>query len=175
MAWIIPLIKPLWEIGERLINIFEPIAPFRIEPGVSGNPPTIFLSILNRSKTRPVTIHSVRIHYGMRDMSTAFVLEPSSEPQTIPADAGKEFTVPTSPPIKIRRIMVTKISKKQPDGVPLNLESPGHLVAAIINGKRRDSWIEVDYNTKRKRRFGRGRIQFVVRRARDLAISRRQP
>ena len=52
-----------------------------------------------------------------------------------------------------------------------SFESPADLFKAIAHGRKRDSWIEIDFNEFRKKRFRLGQVQrlFVTALARGRA------
>jgi len=59
------------------LDALEARLPFRLVTGVNGNPATVFVAVINRTKAFPLCINAIRIHFGQPDYTYAFLLEPS--------------------------------------------------------------------------------------------------
>ncbi len=122
--------------------------------------PTIVISISNQTPSNPVIIHSVRVHFGNLDFSRAFVLHPREKFNLASKDEAhwkllfensktciQERTRSKAPPLNHN-------PKAQP-----GIESPAQLFNAIGMGNAIDSWVEVDFNEYKDRRFLRGKVK----------------
>jgi len=137
--------------------------PFRIntfgkaEP--SGSPPMFYVSLVNHTKTIPLFIHSVSIRYGNRFYNHGFVLMPWKTIEIAPKSKFDFFLSHRISECKIERAELTKKPSQFDTRIYPSFDSPNDLYRAIINGKKRDSWIEIDFNEFIGRRFRRGRMK----------------
>ena len=137
------------------LDAIEARLPFRITISIRDDPPTIYVSVTGHTKDMPLFVQAVRIHFGRPDYTYSFLLAPLGE-QKIEPRATKDFFIPfTATTIQHRQYV-----KKPPrdfDAYP-SFDSPADLFRAIANGDPKSSWIEIDFNEFKERRFRRGKI-----------------
>src|SRR5437879_3785716 len=95
----------LYDMFRMGLDAIEVRIPFKIIANIRGNPPTIFVSIVNRTKATALFVSSVRIHFGQRDYTYAFMLYPF-ETQEIKPGNTKDFSIDFTKPKMQRRLIV---------------------------------------------------------------------
>jgi hypothetical protein len=145
----------LYDIYRMGLDAIEARLPFRIATSIRDDPPTIYVSITNRTKDTPLIVKAVRTHFGRHDYTYSFLLAPVGTHKVEPGDT-KDFFIPfTATTVQHRQYV-----KKPPadfDAYP-SFDGPADLFRAIANGRPKSSWIEIDFNEFEERRFRRGRI-----------------
>ena len=162
----LPYIKDFVQIG---LDVLQTRIPFRINAGVhndhvTGNS-TVYVTIINRTKDNPLYVHSVRIHFGQPDYTYSFVLSPYGTQKIEPRNK-RDFAIAYVNAKVQRRMIVEKVLPGH-DNFP-SFSNPAHLFHAIANGDRRKSWIEVDFNEFKDRRFQRGKVNVFFRRVAEI-------
>lgn len=158
LAWV----KDFVRLG---LDVLEARIPFRIntytftgaEP--RNATPVFFVSLVNQTKDTPLFVHAVRIHYGNRFYNYCFVLLPWKTVEIAPKAKFDFFLSYANAETKIQR---NELQKTPPKFIENNYPSFGSgadLFKAIANGDKRDSWMEIDFNEFKDRRFRRGRIK----------------
>ncbi len=117
------------------------------------------VTLINQTKNLPLFVREVRIHYGCRFYSHAFVLLPWKTVEIAPKSPYDFFLSSANPETQIKRISLHKTPPKFDAGAYPTFASGADLFKAIANGDKRDSWIEVDFNEFVGRRFRRGHIK----------------
>ena len=160
--WILPInwIKDFVRLG---LDVLEARIPFRIntfaraEP--SGTTPVFFISLVNQTKDTPLFVHSVRIHYGNKFYNYSFVLLPRKTVEIAPKAKFDFYLSYANAETLIQR---SELQKTPPEFIASDypsFNSGADLFKAIANGEKQDSWIEIDFNEFKSRRFRRGRIK----------------
>jgi hypothetical protein len=159
-------INPLSWIREFVgfwLGIVEQRFPFRIQTSGVTDPSHrghIFrVTLINQTKDLPLSIREVRIHYGCKFYSHAFILLPWQTVPLSPKSPYDFFLSSANPETKIQRTTYHKTPPKFDAGAYPTFSSGADLFKAIANGNKWDSWIEVDFNEFVGRRFRRGRIK----------------
>ena len=147
------------------LDVVEARIPFRLETGRSGDPATIYVHVTNHTKDMPLFVRKVRIHFGQPDYTYGFILEPSSTQQIAPRDR-KEFQISYGLGSRITRRLIVDESQLHPalENFP-SFQHPIQLFHAIANGPEQCSWIEIDFNEFRQRRYRRGKMKPLFQRA----------
>lgn len=118
------------------------------------------VEIINHTKDRPVYVHAVRVHYGDWFYKHGFILLPKNTVEIKPAAKSNFFISYNNAETEIQKVILTKDPKianavtKRP-----TFESGASLFLAIANGNKKDSWIEIDFNEFKGRKFCRGQIK----------------
>jgi hypothetical protein len=145
------------------LDILEARLPFRIhtfsksEP--SGSPPIFYVSLTNHTKDTPLFVHAVSIRYGNKFYNHGFILMPWKTVEILPKAKFDFFLSHNITECKIERTELTKTPGQFGHPATPSFNDPNNLYRAIINGEKRDSWIEIDFNEFKGRRFRRGRIK----------------
>jgi len=155
----------LYDFYKMGLDALEARFTFRLNIGVCGDPATIFVDVTNRTKDTPLCIHQVRIHFGQPDYTYGFVLEPAAEQQIEPG-THKEFTISFALGSRISRRLIVDQSQMHPalENMP-SFQHPAQLFHAVANGPKKGSWIEIDFNEFKKRKFRRGEMKPLFERA----------
>jgi hypothetical protein len=146
-------------------NFMEARTPFRIRIFVR-KPPDQNLSVfhvelMNKTKDRPLFVHAVRVHFGSWIYNNSFVLAPQKTVEIVPGAHYEFFISYKNSDTQVQQVVRTK-SEKNANAPSPKLPTFDNAVAlfkAIANGNKRDSWIEVDFNTFKNRRFCRGQVK----------------
>jgi hypothetical protein len=165
-AIIIAVATRIKDLVRPALDFMEVWIPFRLEIGVSGDPATVYVFVTNYTKDRPLFIRQVRIHFGQPHFTHSLILEPRDTQQIAPR-ASREFIVSCAVGSRVGRRVIVHQSKYHPglgDAFP-SFEHPVQLFHAIANGPKNSSWIEIDFNEFRKRRFRRGKMKPLFQRA----------
>lgn len=144
----------------RLIGLLELFFPIKIKISVSGRPPTIVVTVTNKSKEIPVHIHAVRLHVGVKNFTYYLTLEPTSS-VTIPPKGRTVFHLPHNDNVAGHRFLSKAIPIDDPTQPP-PFEGVQGLLKMFVKASPKDSWIELDFNEFEERRFLVGRIRFIV-------------
>ena len=145
----------LYDLYRMGLDAIEARLPFRIATSIRDDPPTIYVSVTGQTKDMPLFVHAVRIHFGRPDYTYSFLLAPIGKQKIEPRDT-KDFFIPFGNTTVQHRQYV----KKPPadfDAYP-SFDSPADLFRAIANGHRKSSWIEIDFNEFKERKFRRRQI-----------------
>lgn len=146
-------IKELFDLAKQFV---EGRRPLYLKTIIYGDSPPVFvLRITNTTKDMPVYIHCVRIHYGHKDYNHSFLLSPNEKAEIIPKDT-KEYQLGYGD-CRIQR----HSNSINDDNIPLSFSNPGDLFRAIANGRKEDSWAEIDFNEYRYKKYLRGKIKSV--------------
>ena len=121
--------------------------------------PQFNVSLVNRTKDLPLFVHSLRVHYGNKFYNHAFVLHPSSTVTIAPKDSKTFELLYANKQSEIRRTTLHKSQPNMLSGEFPTFSSPADLFKAIANDDKNHSWIEIDFNEFKCRRFGRGKIK----------------
>jgi hypothetical protein len=158
IAWI----KDFVRLG---LDVLEARIPFRINiftftnAKPSNATPVFFVSLINQTKDTPLFVHSVRIHYGSKFYNYSFTLLPWKTVEITPKSKFDFFLSYANAETKIQRNELQKTPPKFSDDDYPSFDSGADLFKAIANGNERDSWIEINFNEFKNRRFRRGRIK----------------
>ena len=170
-AWIKDFVRPGLDVAEAGL-------PFRIQTGTKtgsdGRVPVFFVALSNHTKNKPLFVHRVRVHYGNQYCNHAFVLLPQTTVEIVPR-AKREFCLSfRNAETEIPKILLRKSEPqfRQTD-FPV-IDSGVRLFEAIVNGKDRDSWIEIDFNEFAERRFRRGLVKKEFARILTLTLAARR-
>lgn len=133
--------------------------PFEVTIGVFGNPQTVKIDIINKYN-ECLNINNVRIHYGCHEYSWFIQLYNRINGEcklTLKPNETQMFIIPI-PPIVIGRMVVADTdkyleNKKSYETAYPSVPTPYHLMRAIKNGNEKDSWIEVDFNELKRKKF----------------------
>lgn len=133
--------------------------PIRVHLSATvGEVPEIELEIVNHTPAYSVHINQVRIHFGVKSLTRAFILEPIST-VTLPPKGRNKWTLP----YEETRIIERRIQKSPPGIFEPNqqppIKSPAQLFNAIGMGAEKASWIEIDFNEYEQRVFLRGKVK----------------
>jgi hypothetical protein len=145
------------------LPVIEQRFPFRIQTSGVTDPNHrghIFcITLINQTKDFPLWIREVRIHYGCKSYNHAFILLPWNPVQIAPKSHYPFFLSSAHQETKIAQKFLSKtLPRFNPDAYP-TFSSGADLFKAIANGKKHDSWIEVDFNEFAGRQFQRGNIK----------------
>lgn len=120
-----------------------------------------YVEVCNQTKDVPLIVHDVRVHYGSANYSHFFRLLPV-ESVTIPPKERFRFVLG----YQLSEIIVGKrYLTKEPaiissaDRSGPSFDSPAGLFNAIGMGKASDSWIEINFNQYKQRRYKKGKIK----------------
>jgi hypothetical protein len=150
-----------------VLDLVEARVPFRIETSVGGCPAAPIITLTNQTKDMPLHVHKVRIHFGMRNYSWAFVLPPHGSHYIAPRNKlNYAISYEASQTCIQRRYLTPKTLRQDDTSVPEF--GPADLFKAIANGKPRDSWLEIDFNEFADRRYRRGRVKWMFRHTIDI-------
>ena len=160
--WILPInwIKDFVRLG---LDVLETRIPFcintsaRAEP--SGTTPVFFISLVNQTKDTSLFVHSVRIHYGNKFYNYSFVLLPRKTIEIAPKSKSDFYLSYANAETMIQRSELQKTPPKFLASDYPSFSNGADLFKAIANGDKRDSWIEIDFNEFKCRRFRRGRMK----------------
>ena len=137
--------------------------PLKVAIGFEALPkPHVSVEIKNQTPAFTAHVHSVRVHYGMKERNLSFVLFPFSKVSLAPKDRAiwkLEYE-----PAKSKIQKFTEMDRPPPyppDNDGPGIDSPASLFNAIGMGKKEDSWIEVDFNEYDKRIFKRGDVKEI--------------
>jgi hypothetical protein len=162
MAYLILILTWIKDFVRLGLDILETRIPFRIHTFARSEPsdttPVFFVSLINQTKDTPLFVHSVRAHYGNRYYSYAFVLMPWKTIE-IPPKSKFDFFLSCMTETKIQRSQFQKTPPNINKADNPSFNNSRDLFRAIANGNNRDSWIEIDFNEFKQRRFRRGRIK----------------
>lgn len=126
--------------------------PISVEVSSGKEPPTVLLTITNHTPSIPVFIREVRVHYGCKERSRAFKLVPHTTVELKPKQT-EEWYLSYEPHETIVTVRYFAKSQVIPQSDGPGIESPAQLFNAIGMGKANDSWVEIDFNEYRERRF----------------------
>ena len=151
-------VKDIIDLAEKFI---ERRSPLQVTCQFQGDTPPIFTTVVtNISKSEPVAVKEIRVHFGMKEYNHAFVLMPRRVTDISPKHDA-QFHLSYDGSILQRHLVLDS-----PDKIDFSrtLESAPNLFMAIANAKPDDSWIEVDFNEFRGRQFLKGHIQPIFKR-----------
>ena len=153
-SWLSPLVAPLkWGFG-----VMQARTPLTAYVHVGRRPPTILVTIINKTQDVPLHVHEVRIHLGLKRYSYFFQLTTDGT-ATIPSKDKREFHLPYERTIVGQHYESNELPNLHAEDSGPGFDSPADLFKAIARSKPEDSWLEIDFNEYRKRRFLQGRVQ----------------
>ena len=151
IAWV----KDFVRVG---LDVVETRLPFKIATGVSDMPRSITVSLINTTKDMPLYVHRVAFCYGSPSYNNGFILEPKETVSIAPKSRHIFSLVLPAKPTIYRHTESKDFPLLNPNSIP-TFEKPSDLFKAFANGSRRDSWIEIDFNEFRRRRFRKGKVK----------------
>ncbi|WP_138085323.1 hypothetical protein [Phragmitibacter flavus] len=134
--------------------------PFIIQAHVGQLPPTVILTLINKTKDVPLHIHEVRIHHGIPKYSYSFIMSPDSCP-VVPPKSKQEFHLPFERTIVCKHYETKEPPKLDKDRSGPGFDGPADLFKAIARNPPKSSWVEVDFNEFKRRRFLHGKVQSI--------------
>jgi hypothetical protein len=146
-------------------GVMEARCPFRIRIFVRKPPdqelPVFYVELINKTKDRPLFVHAVRVHFGNWIYNNSFVLAPQKTIEIVPGANYEFFISYKNSDTQFQQVVRTKSEKvvNSPGPKYPTFDSAVALFKAIANGNERDSWIEVDFNAFKDRRFCRGKVK----------------
>lgn len=159
-------VKDIVDLAEKLIDRRMPLQVHCLFEGTT--PPTFVVVITNVSRGEPVVVKEVRVHFGMKDYTYAFVLSPR-ENTDLPPKHDAKFHLSYDGCIVRQFTILDHRPDVIDNGTPP--ETPAHLFLAISKAKPEDSWLEVDFNEFTRRDFLKGKIRSVFEHM--LAVGRK--
>ena len=137
-------------IKDLIINRY----PINVRISATGiDLPAVSVSIVNKTPTLAVHVHAVRIHYGTKVLP--------AEKVTLPPKEKGDWILSFDTAILTER----RIRKEAPRAINPNsqpgIESPAKLFNAIGMGKKKDSWVEIDFNEYSNWKFLKSRVKGI--------------
>ena len=155
------LIKPITELIKSISSFNLNRYPIKITASGGGEPPTVVLTLTNKTPNLPVFIHDVRVHFGFEERSRAFSFMPQSTVELRPKETKKWCLSLESHETKIVVRYLAKDPTVARNASGPGIDSPAQLFNAIGMSPKNHSWVEVDFNEYEQRKFLRGTIQGV--------------
>lgn len=159
-------VKDIIDLAEKLIEMRKPLQVRCLFEGAT--PPIFIVVITNVSRGEPVAIKQVRVHFGMKDYTYAFVLSPGEVTDIPPKHDAKFFLSYDGCAVRLFTVTRQRPGNLGGGSPP---ETPAHLFLAISKAKSEDSWIEVDFNEFERREFMKGKIRSIFEHM--LAVGRK--
>jgi uncharacterized protein with HEPN domain len=113
-----------------------------------------------------------RVSHGYDAIDYSFTLEPYGKHQIEPKDT-KDFLLSPARPSHISHHQCVKKLPAPADLAAPPFDSPADLFRAIANGNAKHSWVEVDFNEFKERKFKRGEVKGLFSGVLQRAIIKR--
>jgi hypothetical protein len=133
------------------ISFYKSFYPITADAYILGRPPTASIRVTN-TQEKPVTIHAVRIHSGGKKFSYFFRLDPLGTHILPPFQVVDYCLALEGTPIG-RRQHHQEMPALPPNITDHDRRRGADIFSAIRNGRKKESWVEIDFNQFRKRRF----------------------
>jgi hypothetical protein len=144
--------------------------PFGVHAHIDRLPPTIAITLVNKTKDLPLRVKAVRIHHGLKDYSYSFTLVTGDGDRAndiAPKDSA-EFCLPFDRTIVSKHYLSKEPPKSDKGTAGPGFDSPADLFKAIARSPEKSSWVEIDFNEFRRRRVLRGKMKSLFQAIIDM-------
>jgi hypothetical protein len=168
-AFLLSLLSPLTGLWKWIAEERQTRTPLLAQVSIDRRPPTILVTVVNKTKNLPLHVHGVRVHLGLKRYSYFFDLVTDGT-ATIPPKDKRDFHLPFEDTIVGRHYESKELPNFNAEDSGPSFDGPADLFKAFARSSPEDSWVEIDFNEFTKRRFLQGKLQPLF-----LGISKSSP